>query len=257
MTPVGPTPSERRAAVPGAHAAPPARPRGFPEAARLALADTQLRRNIGHATATIRRKRGEVVGELPDWQELREAGRAIKERVLRHLDTYLVELEAGVQRAGRVVHWARDAEECNRIVAAIVNRHGQTEVVKVKSLTTDETRLNEALAAEGIDAWETDLAELIVQLGGDTPSHILVPAIHKNRAEIRELFLRTLDDVDTSGLTDAPASLAEAARLHLARSSSAPGSGSAGRTSRWPRRAPSAWSSPRATAACASPCPRF
>jgi L-lactate dehydrogenase complex protein LldF len=206
-----PSPADRRAHPGDAHQG---RPWKFPEAARLALADTQLRRNLGHATATIRRKRAAVVGELPDWQELREAGRAIKERVLRHLDTYLEELEASVRRAGGVVHWARDAEECNRVVADVVKAHGQTEVVKVKSLTTDETKLNEALAAEGIDAWETDLAELIVQLGEDASSHILVPAIHKNRAEIRELFQRTLD-VDTSGLTDEPAALAEAARLHL------------------------------------------
>jgi len=205
------SPSERRAPAGDGHRG---RPRTFPEAARLALADTQLRRNLGHATATIRRRRGEVVGELPDWEELREAGRAIKERVLRHLDTYLEQLEASVERAGGVVHWARDAEECNRIVADVVKAHGQTEVVKVKSLTTDETRLNAALAADGIDAWETDLAELIVQLGQDASSHILVPAIHRNRAEIRELFLRTLDDVDL-GLTDEPAALAEAARRHL------------------------------------------
>ncbi len=198
-----------------AHAAGPARP--FPQAARLALADTQLRRNLGHATATIRRKRGEVVGELPDWQELREAGRALKQRVLRHLDTYLVQLEAAVTRAGGQVHWARDGAECNRIVTELVAATGERDVVKVKSLTTDETRLNEALAAAGINAWETDLAELIVQLGDDFPSHILVPAIHKNRAEIRELFLRTMDDVDTGGLTDRPADLAAAARAHLRR----------------------------------------
>ncbi len=198
-----------------AHAAGPARP--FPQAARLALADTQLRRNLGHATATIRRKRGEVVGELPDWQELREAGRALKQRVLRHLDTYLVQLEAAVTRAGGQVHWARDGAECNRIVTELVAATGERDVVKVKSLTTDETRLNEALAAAGINAWETDLAELIVQLGDDFPSHILVPAIHKNRAEIRELFLRTMDDVDTGGLTDRPADLAAAVRAHLRR----------------------------------------
>jgi L-lactate dehydrogenase complex protein LldF len=188
----------------------------FPEAARAALADTQLRRNLGHATATIRRKRAEVVGELPDWEALREAGRAIKQRALRHLDRYLEQLEERVHAAGGLVHWARDAAECNRIVTEIASAHGATEVVKVKSLTTDETGLNEALAAAGISAVETDLAELIVQLGGDRPSHILVPAIHKNRAEIRELFRRTLE-VDTSGLSDRPKELAGAARRHLRR----------------------------------------
>jgi L-lactate dehydrogenase complex protein LldF len=186
----------------------------FPRAARSALADTQLRHNLGHATRTIRAKRAEVVAELPDWDELREAGRGVKERVLRHLDTYLVELEASVQRAGGHVHWARDAAECNRIVCDLVAAHGAREVVKSKSLTTEETKLNEALQERGIRAWETDLAQLIVQLAGDTPSHILVPAIHRNRAEIRELFLRTLEDAPDS-LSDDPRELAETARLHL------------------------------------------
>ena len=86
------------------------------------------------------------------------------------------------------MHWARDAEECNRIVGDLIAAHGADEVVKAKSLTTEETKLNEALAQRGIRAWETDLAQLIIQLADDTPSHILVPAIHKNREQIRELF---------------------------------------------------------------------
>jgi L-lactate dehydrogenase complex protein LldF len=186
----------------------------FPQAARDALRDTQLRHNLGHATQAIRAKRAQVVGEVPDWQELREAGRALKERVLRHLDDYLLELEAAVERAGGVVHWARDGAECNRIVGDLIAAHGADEVVKAKSLTTEETQLNEALAERGIRAWETDLAQLIIQLGHDAPSHILVPAIHKNREEIRELFLRTLDDAPPD-LTDDPRELAEVARLHL------------------------------------------
>jgi L-lactate dehydrogenase complex protein LldF len=186
----------------------------FPEAARTALADTQLRHNLGHATRSIRSKRAAVVAEVPDWEELREAGRALKERVLRHLDTHLVALEESVQRAGGVVHWARDAEECNRIVGDIVASHGVDEVVKAKSLTTEETGLNEALEQRGIRAWETDLAQLIIQLGHDTPSHILVPAIHKNREQIRALFARTLPDAPPD-LSDDPRELAETARTHL------------------------------------------
>ena len=157
----------------------------FQESAKVALANTQLRRNMGKATQTIRAKRAAVVGELPDWEALREAGRAIKERTLRHLDSYLIQLEAAVQRAGGQVHWARDAQDANAIVTRIVQSHGAHEVVKVKSLTTDEIRLNAALKAAGISATETDLAELIIQLAGEHSSHILVPAIHKNRAEIR------------------------------------------------------------------------
>ena len=186
----------------------------FPDAARAALADTQLRHNLGHATQTIRVKRAAAVAEMPDWQELREAGRALKERVLRHLDEYLLELEAAVQRAGATVHWARDAEECNRIVGDLAAEHGVDEVVKSKSLTTEETQLNEALAVRGIRAVETDLAQLIIQLGDDAPSHILVPAIHKNREEIRELFLKKLPDAPAD-LSDDPRELAEVARRHL------------------------------------------
>jgi len=188
----------------------------FPVAARAALADTQLRRNLGRATGTIRAKRAAVVAELPDWEELRAAGQAIKRHTMAHLDTYLEQLEAQVTAHGGTVHWARDAIEANRIVTGLVRGTGAAEVVKVKSIVTDEIGLNEALAAAGITAHETDLAELIVQLGHDRPSHILVPAIHRNRAEIREIFLREMGDVDP-GLTDTPAALTGAARLHLRR----------------------------------------
>ncbi|HSH80854.1 MAG TPA: LutB/LldF family L-lactate oxidation iron-sulfur protein [Herpetosiphonaceae bacterium] len=192
----------------------PTIPLSFPDAARVALANTQLRRNMGKATQTIRGKRAAVVDELPDWEALREAGRAIKERTLRHLDQYLLELEASVERAGGQVHWAHDAAEANRIVTQLVQQHRAREVVKVKSLTTDEIRLNAALAAAGIRATETDLAELIIQLAGESSSHILVPAIHKNRAEIRELFMRTLDIAE---LSDEPRELAAVARAYLRR----------------------------------------
>jgi len=186
----------------------------FDQAAKAALANTQLRHNLATATHAIRDKRARVVGELPDWPELREAGRRIKELTMRHLDRYLLEFEASVQRAGGQVHWARDAAEANQIIGDLLAGHEVGEVVKVKSITSDEIGLNQALAERGINAIETDLAELIVQLANETSSHILVPAIHKNRAEIRELFLRTLG-IDT--LSDQPEALAEAARLHLRR----------------------------------------
>ena len=185
----------------------------FQDAARLALGDHQLRHNMGVATQTIRAKRATVVQELPDWELLREAGRAIKDRTLRHLESYLLQREAAVTRAGGLVHWAHDAVEANQIIAGIVTGHGAKEVVKIKSLTTDEIGLNEALARAGVEAIETDLAELIIQLAGERSSHILVPAIHKNRSEIRELFRRRLEN--TEGLTDEPSALAAAARAHL------------------------------------------
>ncbi|MFC5825778.1 lactate utilization protein B [Nonomuraea insulae] len=189
-------------------------PGNFPENASKAVHDSQLRFNLRKATQTIRGKRANVVGELPDWQELRAAGKAIKDHTLHHLDSYLIQLEAAVSAAGGTVHWARDAAEANRIVTDLVKATGETEVVKVKSMVTQEIELNQALAEHGITAYETDLAELIVQLGDDFPSHILVPAIHRNRSEIREIFLDKMPGVSPD-LTDDPPALAEAARLHL------------------------------------------
>jgi L-lactate dehydrogenase complex protein LldF len=188
----------------------------FPAAARHSLADGQLRRNLGHATATIRAKRAAVVGEVADWEALRLSGAAIKDDVLTRLPELLAQLEERVTAAGGHVHWARDAAEANAIVTRLVQATGAEEVVKVKSMATQEIGLNEALAEAGIAAVETDLAELIVQLGHDAPSHILVPAIHRNRSEIREIFLREMAGVDPA-LSDEPRELAMAARRHLRR----------------------------------------
>ncbi|HET6694751.1 MAG TPA: LUD domain-containing protein, partial [Pedococcus sp.] len=190
----------------------------FPVAARAALADTQLRRNLAHATVTIRAKRAAVIDELDDWEGLRQDAAAIKDDTLAHLEDHLLTLEAALTARGATVHWARDAADACAVVADVARRHGIREVVKVKSMATQEIQLNEALAAQGIAAWETDLAELIVQLGDDLPSHILVPAIHRNRSEIREIFRDRMAGVGRPApedLTDEPAALASAARLHL------------------------------------------
>jgi L-lactate dehydrogenase complex protein LldF len=190
--------------------------RGFPAAARTALADTQLRANLGRATATIREKRRAVVDEVSDWEELRDAGAGIKADAMARLPELLEQLEAVVTARGGIVHWARDAAEANRIVLDLALAAGAGEVLKVKSMATQEIGLNEALAAGGVTAVETDLAELIVQLGHDAPSHILVPAIHRNRAEIREIFLREMPGIDPA-LSDDPRALAMAARRYLRR----------------------------------------
>jgi L-lactate dehydrogenase complex protein LldF len=184
----------------------------FRAAARAALANPQLRRNLAVATRTIRERRAEVVGERPDWEDLREAGRALKRRVLRHLDEHLVQFEAAVESAGGTVHWARDGEEAGALIAGLVQATGARVVVKVKSLTTDEIDLNGRLGEAGIDVVETDLAELICQLAGEEPSHILVPAIHKNRREIRDLFRQELG---APNLSDDPNELTNAARSYL------------------------------------------
>ncbi|WP_433123109.1 LutB/LldF family L-lactate oxidation iron-sulfur protein [Arthrobacter koreensis] len=188
----------------------------FPAAARRELGNTQLRANLEHATHTIRDKRLRVVGELPDWEDLRSAGSAVKESVMARLPELLEEFEKNFTARGGIIHWARDADEANAIVRDLIRAEGVDEVVKVKSMATQEIGLNEYLEEQGIAAFETDLAELIVQLDHDKPSHILVPAIHKNRTQVRDIFLREMPGVDPD-LTNEPAKLAEAARSHLRR----------------------------------------
>ncbi len=188
----------------------------FPEAASHALADARLRRNLGQATSSIRTRRAAAVAEVPDWEGLRDAGRAVKAQAMAQLPDLLVRLEEQVTARGGIVHWARDAAEANRIVTQIVRATGGTEVVKVKSMVTQEIGLNDALAEAGITAVETDLAELIVQLADDMPSHILVPAVHYGREEIRDIFRARIPDAPADLSAD-PAALAEAARRHLRR----------------------------------------
>ncbi|AXC11728.1 putative L-lactate dehydrogenase, Iron-sulfur cluster-binding subunit YkgF [Acidisarcina polymorpha] len=184
----------------------------FPTAAHQLLKDSQLRKNVRHATNVINAKRAIVVGEMPDWEHLRDAGSAIKQHTLDHLDQYLLEFEAACTAAGGHVHWAVDAAEANRIAVEIVRRHQVSEVIKIKSMTTEEIELNHALEAAGVHPTETDLAELIIQMGHDKPSHIIVPALHKNRGQVREMFRREMNLPD---LGDTPEDLADAARRYL------------------------------------------
>jgi hypothetical protein len=109
----------------------------FPIAAKAAIDDTQLRKNVRHATEVIQSKRAAVVRELPDWPELREAGLQIRQHTMAHLDFYLGEFERNCTRAGGVVHWARDAREARQIVVDLVKASGSEEVIKIKSMTTE------------------------------------------------------------------------------------------------------------------------
>ena len=186
----------------------------FPEGAKKTLANTQMRRNLGHATRTIRTKRGQRVEEMPDWEDLRNAAEAVKFEVESRLPELLEEFERNVTARGGIVHWARDKHEANRIIAGIIKSKGVDEVVKVKSMATQETNLNEYLKDQGISARETDLAEMIVQLADDMPSHIVVPAIHRNRSEVRGIFLDRMEDAPED-LSDDPTELTGVARAHL------------------------------------------
>ncbi|WP_272976184.1 lactate utilization protein B [Deinococcus geothermalis] len=189
----------------------PAQP--FPAAAREQVVKAQLRANLRKVTTTIRAKRANVVEELPHWEQLRTLGAATKDASLVNLSDRLLQLEQSVRARGGQVHWARDAKEARDLVARIAEGHGVDELIKVKSITSDEIELNRALEERGIHAVETDLAELIVQLSNDRPSHILVPAIHRNRAEIQALFNAKLPG--EGALSDNPAELAGAARRYL------------------------------------------
>ena len=125
----------------------------FQSAAKVSLADSQLRRNIGKATTLIRGKRERAVAELPDWEALRDAGEAIKAHAMARLPELLERLEAAVVAAGGIVHWARDGAEANAIVASIARANGTDEVIKVKSLATDEIGMNEALENAASTPW--------------------------------------------------------------------------------------------------------
>lgn len=186
----------------------------FPQYAAQELSNEQLRENLGFATHKIRSKRADVIGELPDWQELRTAGSMIKQRVMAHLPEYLEMFEKNFTAAGGHVHWARDAEEANQIALDLIKEQGVDEIIKIKSMATAETGLNEFLEKNGVNAIETDLAEEIVQLADDRPSHILVPAIHFNRTQIRDIFKQKIEGVKVD-LSNDPAELAEASRIRL------------------------------------------
>lgn len=186
----------------------------FPQGAHWKLEDTQMRKNLRHATRTIRNKRAMRQAEMPDWEQLRMGGSTTKQHVIAHLDEYLLQFEEQVTARGGHVHWARDAEEANKVVLEIIKSKGVDEVMKIKSMATQEIGLNEYLVKNGVMAWESDLAEMIVQLSDDMPSHIVVPAIHRNRTEVMEIFKARMDDAPDD-LTDEPRVLAMAARAHL------------------------------------------
>jgi L-lactate dehydrogenase complex protein LldF len=160
----------------------------------------------------IREKRDRAARTLPEWEDLREAASQIKHRVLDNLHDYLLQFEAQAQRNGVTVHWAANAQEHNEIVHRIIQQAGVTNIVKSKSMLTEECHLNDYLQGKGITVVDTDLGERIVQLAGEPPSHIVLPCIHWKKEEIGELFHRHLGT--PAGNAD-PQFLTGAAREHL------------------------------------------
>ncbi len=156
--------------------------------ARRALGDRLLQEALGTATTRFISARRTALAEAPESDRFREQARQIKEATLQRLDHYLGLLADQIERAGGVVHWARDAGEARRIILEIARARDVRMVVKSKSMATEEIHLNDALAAAGIAAVETDLGEYIIQLAHERPSHIIAPAIHKTKAQVAELF---------------------------------------------------------------------
>ncbi|HEY3704648.1 MAG TPA: LutB/LldF family L-lactate oxidation iron-sulfur protein [Terracidiphilus sp.] len=184
----------------------------FPQAALPVLRNTQLRKNVAHATDVITAKRARLVAEKSDWRALRDSASELRMHVLENLGTYLEQFEERCTAAGGVVHWAADAAEARQIILGILREERAKEVIKIKTMTSAEIQLNPFLATNGIQAHETDLAEIILQLGNDEPSHIVVPALHVNRSQVREIFARRMDLPE---LSDNPQELTAAARTYL------------------------------------------
>ena len=184
----------------------------FTEAALPVLRNPQLRKNVAHAIDVIQAKRNKLVTEKTDWQELRAAASAIRAHTLENLAAYIEMFESRCTAAGGSVYWASDAAEARRIILEILRKENASEVIKIKSMTSAEIQLNPFLEASGVSVFETDLAEIILQLGEDEPSHIVVPALHVNRSQVREIFARRMGRPE---LTDDPRALTAAARDYL------------------------------------------
>ncbi|MCU0539087.1 MAG: lactate utilization protein [Desulfobacterales bacterium] len=163
-------------------------PEEFDRKAEAALADSQLRRNFAFAMGSFITRRQALFSDPAETERLRSLGQAVKRRVLSRLPELLEELEANCRKNGIQVHWAETPAVGNRLVLDIIERHAATRVVKGKSMVSEEMHLNAFLETHGIEVVETDLGEFIIQLNGETPSHIIVPAIHKNKQQIARIF---------------------------------------------------------------------
>ena len=164
--------------------------KAFPSASKAALDDAGLQRLLGrvvHGFSDLRDAAVEEVTE-PVWEQLRERARSIKQQTLANLDYYLELVDRSVTRNGGHVHFAKDADEANRIVVEIAKRHDVKRVVKSKSMVSEEMGINQVLEANGIEPVETDLGEYIIQLAKETPFHIIAPALHKSREQVSDLF---------------------------------------------------------------------
>lgn len=164
----------------------------FTERSQAALEDATLQKALKGLTNIFGARRRETLASVPDWETLRGRARQVKKHTIENLDYYLEQLVEKVEGLGGKVYWAGTGEDVCNYIIELAEAHGIKSVVKSKSMTTEEIELNHALEARGIRAIETDLGEYIVQLAEEKPSHIIVPAIHKTREQIAELFREKL-----------------------------------------------------------------
>jgi L-lactate dehydrogenase complex protein LldF len=181
------------------------------DAGRRTLADAHLQEAYRSSTLRLYSHRLQAIDEVPGFERLRERARALKREVIEHLDYYVDQFAGNVERQGGEVHWAADAEDACAIVVEIARRAGALEIVKGKTMVSEEIELNRALQAAGMDAIETDLGEFILQLARERPAHIVAPAIHKTRGDVADLFQREVD----SKRTEDPGELTAVARRAL------------------------------------------
>lgn len=187
-------------------------PQNFPASAREAIADRELQRALGNVPTGFIAKRRKARAALPEFDQLRDEARAIKEHALAHLDLYLEAYEKKVVESGGHVHWARTAEEARQAIVKICAETGAKTVTKGKSMVTEEIDLNSHMEAAGFKVVETDLGEYIIQLRHERPSHIIAPVIHLNREQIEESFRSAHQDLDEDRSLETPAELVEEAR---------------------------------------------
>jgi len=172
----------------------------FDQNAKAALTDVQLRGALRNATSLFGERRREAAAGLVNWEDLRSHARAIKDETLSHLDKYLEQFVTNAEARGVQFHWAENAADANAIICGIMSKRGARTVVKSKSMTTEETHLNDALEDAGLQVVETDLGEYIIQLAHETPSHIIAPAIHKSKKQIAQLFTEELGIAPTDDI---------------------------------------------------------
>ena len=160
----------------------------FKRKSSMQLDNAHFQKNMRRFGRGFAEKRAAAVAQLDIFEALRDAGKDIRNRGLENLDAYLLKFEEAATARGTIVHWAETAEDVNRIVIEIAQANGVKKIVKSKSMVSEESGLNHALEAVGIQAIETDLGEYIVQLAKEPPSHLIAPAIHKSKEDVAELF---------------------------------------------------------------------